>query len=167
MHGQCVARPFLSVRLNSRARRAKESNQPARDEFLRPMVDTTGIRYRIGFSEEEVTEEIREEFEENQQESWEGLRGGGGHPPSSPYAGCSMCLWFVQRWPFCFTSCWVLPEGVSVPAGCIAEPTGTAIVLSCDPGMRKNRWQWCRPLHTCSNGSDLHGCVYPRSRRLC
>ena len=60
-----------------RGRRVKDSNKPGRDEFLRPMVDTTGIRYRIGFSEEEVTEEIREEFEENQQESWEGLRFGG------------------------------------------------------------------------------------------
>ena len=73
-------------------RRAKDPNKPGRDEFLRPMVDTTGIKYRIGFSEEEVTEEIREEFEENQQESWEGLRFGGGHPASSPDAGCSMTL---------------------------------------------------------------------------
>ena len=50
------------------------------------MVDTTGIKYRIGFSEEEVTEEIREEFEENQQESWEGLRFGGGHLTSAHVA---------------------------------------------------------------------------------
>ncbi|CAK0741175.1 hypothetical protein CVIRNUC_001305 [Coccomyxa viridis] len=63
----------------SRARRraGKEAGQPARDEFLRPMVDTTGIRYRIGLSEEEVTADIREEFEENQQESWAALRFGG------------------------------------------------------------------------------------------
>ncbi|CAL5223632.1 g6176 [Coccomyxa viridis] len=61
----------------ARRRKAKDTNKVGRDEFLRPMVDTTGIRYRIGFSEEEVTEEIREEFEENQQESWEGLRFGG------------------------------------------------------------------------------------------
>jgi len=57
--------------------RKGEDGKPSRDEFLRPMVDTTGIRYRIGFSEEEVTEDIREEFEENQQESWAGLRFGG------------------------------------------------------------------------------------------
>lgn len=62
-------------------RKAKDTNKVGRDEFLRPMVDTTGIRYRIGFSEEEVTEEIREEFEENQQESWEGLRFGGEDSP--------------------------------------------------------------------------------------
>ena len=58
-------------------RAGKEAGQPARDEFLRPMVDTTGIRYRIGLSEEEVTADIREEFEENQQESWAALRFGG------------------------------------------------------------------------------------------
>jgi len=57
--------------------RKGKDGKPSRDEFLRPMVDTTGIRYRIGFSEEEVTEDIREEFEENQQESWAGLRFGG------------------------------------------------------------------------------------------
>ena len=72
-------------------RRAKETNQPARDEFLRPMVDTTGIRYRIGFSEEEVTEEFREEFEENQQESWEGLRFGGKLSSSSAWCWLQPC----------------------------------------------------------------------------
>ncbi len=37
-------------------------------------MDATGIKYRIGLSEDDVTEDIREEFEENQQESWAGLR---------------------------------------------------------------------------------------------
>lgn len=88
---------FVLALLLACGRRAKDSNQPGRDEFLRPMVDATGIKYRIGFSEEEVTEEIREEFEENQQESWAGLRFGGGHPPS-PHAGCSMQLWLPGTW---------------------------------------------------------------------
>ena len=38
------------------------------------MVDTQGIKYRIGLNEDEVTEDIREEFEENQRESWAGLK---------------------------------------------------------------------------------------------
>ena len=74
-------------------RAGKEAGQPARDEFLRPMVDTTGIRYRIGLSEEEVTADIREEFEENQQESWAALRFGGEHRTaaliSCPCSGCA------------------------------------------------------------------------------
>ena len=61
-----------------RGRAGKDANKPSRDEFLRPMVDATGIRYRIGLSEEEVTADIREEFEDNQQESWAALRFGGG-----------------------------------------------------------------------------------------
>lgn len=73
-------------------RAGKEAGQPARDEFLRPMVDTTGIRYRIGLSEEEVTADIREEFEENQQESWAALRFGGEHRMHAlircPSSGC-------------------------------------------------------------------------------
>lgn len=53
------------------------------------MVDATGIKYRIGLSEDDVTEDIREEFEENQQESWAGLRFAGGRINSS-MPGC--CL---------------------------------------------------------------------------
>ena len=41
-------------------------------------MDATGIKYRIGLSEDDVMEDIREEFEENQQESWAGLRFAGG-----------------------------------------------------------------------------------------
>ncbi|KAK9917370.1 hypothetical protein WJX75_003623 [Coccomyxa subellipsoidea] len=65
------ARPQSSRR---RGRRRRDAQQPPRDEYLRPMVDTTGIRYRIGLNEDEMTEDIREEFEENQRESWAALR---------------------------------------------------------------------------------------------
>lgn len=47
---------------------------PPRDEYLRPMVDATGIKYRIGLNEEDIAEDIREEFEENQRESWAALK---------------------------------------------------------------------------------------------
>lgn len=67
-----------SLHVHAPCRKGKDANQPGRDEFLRPMVDATGIKYRIGLSEDDVTEDIREEFEENQQESWAGLRFAGG-----------------------------------------------------------------------------------------
>lgn len=57
-----------------RRRRDRDSHDPPRDEYLRPMVDTQGIKYRIGLNEDEVTEDIREEFEENQRESWAALK---------------------------------------------------------------------------------------------
>jgi hypothetical protein len=38
------------------------------------MVDLTGIKYRIGLNEEDVTEDITEEFEQNQKESWTALK---------------------------------------------------------------------------------------------
>ena len=38
------------------------------------MVDATGIKYRIGLNEEDIAEDIQEEFEENQRESWAALK---------------------------------------------------------------------------------------------
>lgn len=55
-------------------RRRRDAQDPPRDEYLRPMVDATGIKYRIGLNEDDMTEDIREEFEENQRESLAALK---------------------------------------------------------------------------------------------
>ena len=88
-----------SEHVRAPGRKGKDANQPGRDEFLRPMVDATGIKYRIGLSEDDMTEDIREEFEENQQESWAGLRFAGGRITIS-MPGCSLLpvLVFGAAW---------------------------------------------------------------------
>lgn len=73
-------------------RRRRDAQQPPRDEYLRPMVDTTGIRYRIGLNEDEMTEDIREEFEENQRESWAALRFAGELLAALPMSGAAFAL---------------------------------------------------------------------------
>ncbi|BDA48808.1 Proton extrusion protein PcxA [Coccomyxa sp. Obi] len=75
--GQAARRngkPSSQSRRRGRRRRDRDPHEPPRDEYLRPMVDTQGIKYRIGLNEDEVTEDIREEFEENQRESWAALK---------------------------------------------------------------------------------------------
>ena len=69
------------------------------------MVDTTGIRYRIGLSEEEVTADIREEFEENQQESWAALRFGGEMPYAVARAQAARLRMSVRACSACEDEC--------------------------------------------------------------
>lgn len=48
-----------------------------RDEYLRPMIDTIGIQYRLGFKQLEAEERVQTEFETNQWESREAVKFGG------------------------------------------------------------------------------------------
>lgn len=48
-----------------------------RDEYLRPMIDTLGIQYRLGFKQMEAEERVQTEFETNQWESREAVKFGG------------------------------------------------------------------------------------------
>ena len=45
-----------------------------RDEYLRPMIDLTGVQYRLGFKVAEAEERIETEFETNQWESREAVK---------------------------------------------------------------------------------------------
>ena len=45
-----------------------------RDEYLRPMIDTLGIQYRLGFKQLEAEERVASEFETNQWESREAVK---------------------------------------------------------------------------------------------
>ena len=56
-----------------------------RDEYLRPMIDLTGVQYRLGFRVSEAEERIEIEFETNQWESREAVKfAGAGH-----WRGCA------------------------------------------------------------------------------
>lgn len=57
-------------------RRGMGSKTP-RDEYLRPMIDTLGIQYRLGFKQFEAEERVQTEFETNQWESREAVKFGG------------------------------------------------------------------------------------------
>ena len=85
-------------------RRRRNAQEPPRDEFLRPMVDTTGIRYRIGLNEDEMTEDIREEFEENQRESWAALRFAGEFLEATYLLPCSSQAKACLACTICFCS---------------------------------------------------------------
>lgn len=54
-------------------RRGMGSKTP-RDEYLRPMIDTLGIQYRLGFKQMEAEERVQTEFETNQWESREAVK---------------------------------------------------------------------------------------------
>lgn len=54
-------------------RRGMGSKTP-RDEYLRPMIDTLGIQYRLGFKQLEAEERVQTEFETNQWESREAVK---------------------------------------------------------------------------------------------
>ena len=54
-------------------RRGMGSKTP-RDEYLRPMIDTLGIQYRLGFKQVEAEERVQTEFETNQWESREAVK---------------------------------------------------------------------------------------------
>jgi len=54
-------------------RRGVGSKTP-RDEYLRPMIDTLGIQYRLGFKQVEAEERVQTEFETNQWESREAVK---------------------------------------------------------------------------------------------
>ena len=58
-------------------RRERRRKGP-RDEYLRPMVDVTGIKYRLGLDTADTEARIREEFEENQLDSRAAVRFAGG-----------------------------------------------------------------------------------------
>ena len=53
-----------------------------RDEYLRPMIDLTGVQYRLGFRVSEAEERIETEFETNQWESREAVK----------FAGAGDCM---------------------------------------------------------------------------
>ncbi len=57
----------------SNPRRGMGSKTP-RDEYLRPMIDTLGIQYRLGFKQMEAEERVQTEFETNQWESREAVK---------------------------------------------------------------------------------------------
>ena len=57
-------------------RRGMGSRTP-RDEYLRPMIDTIGIQYRLGFKRLEAEERVETEFLTNQWESREAVKFGG------------------------------------------------------------------------------------------
>ena len=57
-----------------RPRRRERRRKGPRDEYLRPMVDVTGIKYRLGLDTADTEARIREEFEENQLESRAAVR---------------------------------------------------------------------------------------------
>ena len=59
-------------------RRGMGSKTP-RDEYLRPMIDTLGIQYRLGFKQVEAEERVQTEFETNQWESREAVKYSGMH----------------------------------------------------------------------------------------
>lgn len=59
-------------------RRGMGSKTP-RDEYLRPMIDTLGIQYRLGFKQVEAEERVQTEFETNQWESREAVKFAGMH----------------------------------------------------------------------------------------
>lgn len=63
-------------------RRGMGSKTP-RDEYLRPMIDTLGIQYRLGFKQVEAEERVQTEFETNQWESREAVKFSG--KPASPF----------------------------------------------------------------------------------
>lgn len=54
-------------------RRGMGSKTP-RDEYLRPMIDTLGVQYRLGFKQAEAEERVQTEFETNQWESREAVK---------------------------------------------------------------------------------------------
>ncbi|KAK9815440.1 hypothetical protein WJX72_003688 [[Myrmecia] bisecta] len=56
------------------AQRSRMGNETPRDEYLRPMIDITGIRYRLRLDSSEAEQMIRDEFETNQWESREALK---------------------------------------------------------------------------------------------
>lgn len=68
-------------------RRGMGSKTP-RDEYLRPMIDTLGIQYRLGFKQVEAEERVQTEFETNQWESREAVKFSGMHfwLPTAPQA---------------------------------------------------------------------------------
>ena len=57
-----------------------------RDEYLRPMIDLTGVQYRLGFRVAEAEERIETEFETNQWESREAVKFAG----AEAWRGCAM-----------------------------------------------------------------------------
>ncbi len=57
-----------------------------RDEYLRPMIDLTGVQYRLGFRVSEAEERIETEFETNQWESREAVKFAG----AGEGRGCAM-----------------------------------------------------------------------------
>ena len=61
-----------------RWRRRERRRKGPRDEYLRPMVDVTGIKYRLGLDTADTEARIREEFEENQLDSRAAVRFAGG-----------------------------------------------------------------------------------------
>ena len=80
-----LAPPDQFRRVNPR--RGMGSKTP-RDEYLRPMIDTLGIQYRLGFKQVEAEERVQTEFETNQWESREAVKFAGMHfslaSPTSP-----------------------------------------------------------------------------------
>ncbi len=76
-----------------------------RDEFLRGMIDTTGIQNRLSLSDATTEDKVREEFEANQFESRMALRFGSEKSSSFPlpspslYVECGTSV-VIGRVPF-------------------------------------------------------------------